>query len=258
MHTACRMLIVGVIYGISLPVFALCELEKDTVLTAATAAREAKHAAHQQEKKRLQEKYRNARVGPTQQEREKERRLALAASMADKALHEARVHARPCFALGFREGAHNTAATPPYRGTGKETQGADDLLTYPGMSGPQWGYELFGRSTHLRIRYSERADLRTFRATLNGEDVSERFTAGRMKKLKPDWLEQELILDGTEQVSLPFKQGKNVLLLKIAEQEDATLGHAPYWDEDVFHITATTRAQVFIAEDPPASGSGSR
>lgn len=237
----CRVLMAGmVMYGLSIPsAHALCEPEQDPTVIAAQAAYDKASAEHAQERQRRHDIYANTQLRPTAEEKARDRQLQRAGLKTAKALEKAYAQVRPCMALStFDSPGREVPVRPALPGSGNESQGADELLTYPGMTDTHLVSYQFGKGVAIRVHYSERVDIRTFSATLNGRDVSERFAAGKMKKLRPDSMDKRPMIDGVDGViGLPLKPGDNVLVLKIAELDDPALGHAPYWDEDVFHIT---------------------
>lgn len=218
---------------------ALCEPEKDPAVIAAQAAYDKASAEHAQERQHMHDTYNNTQLRPTAKEKARERQLSSAGHKTAKALEKAYAQIRPCMATStFDSPGREVPVRPAIYGSGNESQGADELLTYPGMTDTRLVSHQFGKGVAIRVHYSERTDIRTFSATLNGQDVSERFAAGQMKKLRPDSMDKRPMIDGVDGViGLPLKPGDNVLVFKVAELDDPALGHAPYWDEDVFHIT---------------------
>lgn len=234
-----RAVIAGVLmYGLSVQsALALCEPEQDPAVMAAQAAYDKATAEHDRERQRMHDVYHNTQLLPTAEEKARDRQLSRDESKTAKALEKAYVEIRPCMAMSvFDAPGHAVPVRPALPGTGNESQGADELLTYPGMASMNLTRYQFGKGVAIQVHYSERADLRTFSARLNGQDVSERFAAGQVQK-RPEMMSERPMIDGVDGViGLPLQPGDNVLVLKIAEQDDPMLGHAPYWDEDVFHI----------------------
>lgn len=236
-----RVLIAGMlVYGLSSQsAHALCEPEKDPSVISAQAAYDKATAEHVQERQRMHDVYSSSQLKPTAKEKARERQLDSDEHKAAKALEKAYAQVRPCMALStFDSSGREVPVRPALPGSGNESQGADELLTYPGMTSTHLTQHQFGKGVAIQVHYSERADIRTFSATLNGQDVSEHFSPGWIKKQGPDVMDKRPMIDGVDGViGLPLQPGDNILVLKIAELDAPGLWHAPYWDEDVFQIT---------------------
>lgn len=235
-----RVLFMMILCGLSpQSAHALCEPEKDPSVISAQAAYDKANAEHVQERQRMHDVYSSSQLKPTAKEKARERQLDSDELKAAKALEKAYAQIRPCMAMSVLDSSgHEVPVRPALSGSGNESQGADELLTYPGMTGTRLTHYQFGKGVAIQVHYSERADIRTFSATLNWQDVSEHFAAGWIQKQRPDSMNKRPMIEGVDGViGLPLQPGDNVLVLKIAELDAPGLWHAPYWDEDVFQIT---------------------
>lgn len=131
-----------------------------------------------------------------------------------------------------------TAEPEVFSGNGGESDVANELIVYPGISSEVIDYHL-GQKRHFNIRYSENINPETFSAELNGKSISNKFHP----------------VPGTEEdIFLHLKPGENMLSIQVAGAILAADGTASSsGDLDTFTInlkSPVTKAQMLTTPPP--------